>query len=65
MRLPAACQDLEMIIGSPHPQVRSGGRGGVEPPTFRFSGGRSYQLSYLTEPVLLQPSEPVPKLKRS
>ena len=23
------------------------GRGGVEPPTFRFSAGRSYQLSYL------------------
>jgi hypothetical protein len=22
-------------------------RGGVEPPTFRFSGGRSYRLSYL------------------
>src|SRR5262249_4915517 len=25
---------------------------GVEPPTFRFSGGRSYRLSYLTEAVL-------------
>ncbi len=27
------------------------GRGGVEPPTFHFSGGRSYQLSYLPAPV--------------
>ena len=26
-------------------------RGGVEPPTYRFSGGRSYQLSYLTSPT--------------
>src|SRR5881227_3578001 len=25
------------------------GRGGVEPPTFRFSGGRSYRLSYLPQ----------------
>ncbi len=24
-------------------------RGGVEPPTFRFSVGRSYQLSYLAD----------------
>ena len=31
---------------SGHP-VMSVARGGVEPPTFRFSGGRSYQLSYL------------------
>ena len=26
-------------------------RGGVEPPTYRFSGGRSYQLSYLAVPA--------------
>ena len=26
-------------------------RGGVEPPTYRFSGGRSYQLSYLAGPT--------------
>ncbi len=32
------------------PLVRVVVRGGVEPPTFRFSGGRSYQLSYLTKP---------------
>jgi hypothetical protein len=25
-------------------------RGGIEPPTYRFSGGRSYQLSYLAVP---------------
>ena len=28
------------------------GRGGVEPPTSRFSGERSYRLSYLPLPVL-------------
>ncbi|MCW2541267.1 MAG: hypothetical protein JWN95_2992 [Frankiales bacterium] len=25
-------------------------RGGIEPPTYRFSGGRSYHLSYLAVP---------------
>src|SRR5215467_11321443 len=34
--------------GSPGNAVDLVVRGGVEPPTFRFSGGRSYQLSYLT-----------------
>ncbi len=39
---------------TPPPGTRRGrlvlvGRGGVEPPTFHFSGGRSYQLSYLPE----------------
>ena len=29
------------------PLVEGVARGGVEPPTYRFSGGRSYQLSYL------------------
>ena len=33
-------------------------RGGVEPPTFRFSVGRSYQLSYLAVcPVFLGAGE--------
>ena len=31
----------------PFTQFRVVARGGVEPPTFRFSVGRSYQLSYL------------------
>ena len=30
-------------------------RGGVEPPTFRFSVGRSYQLSYLAVMVICGP----------
>ena len=29
------------------PRLEGVARGGVEPPTFRFSVGRSYQLSYL------------------
>jgi hypothetical protein len=29
-------------------------RGGIEPPTYRFSGGRSYQLSYLAEAEALR-----------
>jgi hypothetical protein len=33
-------------------------RGGVEPPTFRFSGGRSYQLSYLTVVPVTGPQPP-------
>ena len=34
-------------------------RGGVEPPTFRFSGGRSYRLSYLTSVVNRTPTRAV------
>lgn len=38
------------ISRSPHESLQSEvARGGVEPPTFRFSVGRSYQLSYLAE----------------
>ncbi len=36
--------------------VSAVGRGGVEPPTFRFSGGRSYQLSYLPRTGLATPT---------
>ena len=32
-------------------------RGGVEPPTFRFSVGRSYQLSYLAEGPGVTPAQ--------
>ena len=33
-------------------------RGGIEPPTYRFSGGRSYQLSYLAKPKRAQTTRP-------
>ncbi len=29
-------------------------RGGIEPPTYRFSGGRSYQLSYLAKAEVIR-----------
>ena len=32
-------------------------RAGVEPATFRFSGGRSYQLSYLAGNAGLEPND--------
>src|SRR5215469_2319194 len=37
-----------MIIKRTSAQVRVVVRGRIELPTFRFSGGRSYRLSYLT-----------------
>ena len=37
----------DAIVTSAKPLVNVVARGGVEPPTYRFSGGRSYQLSYL------------------
>ena len=40
-------QNINRVL-SPRPcSSRLVARGGIEPPTFRFSGGRSYRLSYL------------------
>ncbi len=36
---------------------RAVARAGVEPATFRFSGGRSYQLSYLAGNAGLEPND--------
>ena len=38
-----------------HSAYVSVARGGVEPPTFRFSVGRSYQLSYLAVRAAMRP----------
>ena len=38
---------MQTITRPAFPLMRRVARGGVEPPTFRFSVGRSYQLSYL------------------
>jgi hypothetical protein len=48
MRLKTGWRNLETITGGYIRRSELVVRGGVEPPTFRFSGGRSYQLSYLT-----------------
>src|SRR5664280_35898 len=42
------------------PLVRGVGRGGIEPPTLRFSGGCSYRLSYLppARPTRAAPAVP-------
>src|SRR5450756_2919292 len=42
------------------PLVREVGRGGIEPPTLRFSGGCSYRLSYLppARPTRAAPAVP-------
>ena len=44
------CSDTEALTcdNSPERSLGMVVRGGVEPPTFRVSVGRSYQLSYLT-----------------
>ena len=39
--------DLNMPLTSRNILVEMVARAGIEPATFRFSGGRSYQLSYL------------------
>ncbi len=42
-------------------EVSSVARAGIEPATFRFSGGRSYQLSYLAGRPQLNGNNGVPR----
>ena len=56
---PSATKSRKIKRGWPGPRFPRAGdspslvaRGGVEPPTFRFSVGRSYQLSYLAKELL-------------
>ena len=53
---------LPLLLVGPIREEKGGslcvGRGGVEPPTSRFSGERSYRLSYLPLPVSPPESDP-------
>src|SRR3954453_7310358 len=63
-RAPATCAPAQApaALVAADPRDRSAsvrvGRGGVEPPTSRFSGERSYRLSYLPLPVSPPESDP-------
>jgi hypothetical protein len=53
------CTSLRQEPATDVPAGQKGvARGGVEPPTFRFSVGRSYQLSYLAMTQGWNPCDP-------